>query len=283
MGHNARAMSQPGSGSRVLPWWAALPAAFLGAAVMVVGSAALVAVVPLRLAIVLASALLALPAFAAVLLLVKEPRQALQAEPISRRAVALAALAGLGLWVGSLGLLELQYAVWAPAPGYLEGFRRLHEALRPSGPLDAVWSLAAIAVAPAVFEELLVRGILLPSLRAVAGDVVAIVVSALFFALMHFDWYRFPFTLAVGLALGVLRVRTGSLWPSVIAHATLNALTFSAAPWLDDPTETLPDPRPWLGAALLTAGVAVSVVAFRFAPRRPVFDSPSRGHLDSRA
>jgi membrane protease YdiL (CAAX protease family) len=250
---------------------------------MVLGSAALVPTVPLRLAIVLASALLAAPALAAVLLFVKEPRRALHAEPISRRAVALAALAGLGLWVASLGLLELQYAVWAPPPGYLEGFRRLHDALRPSGPLDAVWSLIAIAVAPAVFEELLVRGILLPSLRAAAGDVFAVVASALFFALMHFDRYRFPFTLAVGLAFGVLRLRTGSLWPSVVAHATLNALTFSAAPWLDDPTETLPDPRPWLGAALLTTGAVVSFVAFRFSKRSVVFDSPSRAPLDSRS
>jgi hypothetical protein len=218
-----------------------------------------------------------------VLLLVKEPRQALQAEPISRRAVALAALAGLGLWVGSLGLLELQYAVWAPAPGYLEGFRRLHEALRPSGPLAQCGRWPRIAGGPGGLRRVLVRGILLPSLRAVTAT-----------------WWRS--CLRPLLRPGCTSTGTVSLspspsawpsacsacaralfWPSVIAHATLNALTFSAAPWLDDPTETLPDPRPWLGAALLTAGVAVSVVAFRFAPRRPVFDSPSRGHLDSRA
>jgi membrane protease YdiL (CAAX protease family) len=186
--------------------------------------------------------------------------------------VLLAIAAGLGLWIASLGLLELQYAVWAPAPGYLEAFRRLHEALRPSGPIDAVWSLVAIAIAPAVCEELLVRGIVLPSLRPAVGDVAAVVLSAVFFAAMHFDLYRFPFTLAVGLALGVLRLRTDSLWPPVIAHASLNALTFSAAPWLDDPTELLPDPRPWLGAGLFAVGAALSFVAFR--QSRPVFDSP---------
>ena len=76
---------------------------------------------------------------------------------------------------------------------------------------------------------------------------------------MHADPYRFAFTFAVGVALGLLRVRTGSLWPSMLAHGTLNLLTFATAPWLDDPSEPLPDPRPWLAAGLLAASASLSL------------------------
>src|SRR5262249_46935336 len=82
------------------------------------------------------------------------------------------------------------------------------------------------------------------------------------FASMH-DLYRMPFTFAVGLVLGALRLQQGSLAPSMLAHATLNALTFAAAPFLDDPQEPLPDPRPLLGLALLAAGALATVVLWR--------------------
>jgi membrane protease YdiL (CAAX protease family) len=250
-----------------------LIAALLGTAAMVAGSAWLVRLVPLRLAIVVASAFLALPGLVAALFVTGSLLDTLCLRGVRARAVALAMAAGLGLWVASLGVLELQYFFWAPPPGYLEGFRSLHEALRPKGPLDGLWSLVAIAIAPAVFEEILVRGLVLPALRPSIGDAAAVAVSALFFAVMHFDGYRFVFTLTVGAALGILRLRTGSLWPSILAHATLNGLTFVAAPWLDDPTAPLPDPRPGVGLALLAAGAVVSFFAFRHS-RRTVFDSP---------
>jgi membrane protease YdiL (CAAX protease family) len=181
---------------------------------------------------------------------------------------------GLGLWLASLGLIELQYALWAPPDGYLEAFRRLHEALRPRNPLDALWSAIAIAAAPAVFEEITVRGVLLPSLTPSLGGAAAVFGSSVAFALMHADPYRFAFTFAVGLALGTLRIRTGALWPSIVAHATLNTLTFAAAPWLDDASQPLPDPRPWLGGGLLVLGTAAFGAVFR-ALRRPSTPSPT--------
>jgi hypothetical protein len=91
---------------------------------------------------------------------------------------------------------------------------------------------------------------------------------------MHADPYRFAFTFAVGLALGTLRIRTGALWPSIVAHATLNTLTFAAAPWLDDASQPLPDPRPWLGGGLLVLGTAAFGAVFR-ALRRPSTPSPT--------
>ncbi len=228
--------------------------------------------VPLRLIIVVASLFLAVPSVLALLMHRVPLIAGLGIAPIPRRVVLMGVAAGLGLWTFSLGLIELQYAVWPPPEDYLDRFRRLHEALRPAGPLDAVWSAIAIAAAPALFEEITVRGVLLPALRPSLGAIAAVGVSAAVFALMHDDPYRFAFTFAVGAALGALRLRTGSLWVAILAHGTLNLLTFAAAPWLDDPTKPLPDPRPWLGAGLLLLGGAAFATVFQKL-RRP-FDSP---------
>jgi membrane protease YdiL (CAAX protease family) len=102
------------------------------------------------------------------------------------------------------------------------------------------------------------------------------VISAVVFAVIHLDPYRTPFTLVLGLALGFLRVRTGSLAACVVAHAVLNALTFAVVPFADDPSEGMPDPRPALGAGLLLAGSAASWAVLRFLPSLTPPTAPPR-------
>lgn len=235
--------------------------AAVGTAAMSVGLLALSRALSLRPLLVVLELLLVAPSLLALPLLGVTLRLR---PPLDRRTALVCLGLGFTLWVGSLGLLELQYAVWPPAAGYLDLFRRLHEQLRPRGPLDALASLLAIAVAPAVCEEVQTRGICLPSFQRVLGSAGAIVASAIVFGLMHLDLYRLPFAFAVGIALGMLRVRTGLLLPSMLAHATLNTLTFAAAPFLDDPSQGLPDPRPLLGAGLLAGGAAATALLWRF-------------------
>lgn len=237
--------------------------AVMGTAAMVAGGRFLGPHLPLRTTITIASTLLALPALVTLLLQGRPLPRTLALHPASSRMAFLAAAMGASLWVASLGLLELQYAVWPPPPGYLEAFRKLHEALRPANPLDAVLSVLAIAAAPAVFEEILVRGVVLPSFRPALGATGAVLGSALIFGLMHDDPYRLVFTFAVGIVLGVVRLRAGALLPCILVHGTLNTLTFLAAPFVDDPSEPLPDPRPLFGAALLAAGLAVTALLLR--------------------
>ncbi len=226
-----------------------------------------------RTSLVLGSVLLLLPGFLALLARGLPLKEALALRGADARMMWVAAGLGLGLWVLSLGLLELQFAVWPPPAAYIEGFRALHAALRPSGPVDWLWSLAAIAAVPALCEELLVRGIVLPSFRPSLGPALAVVASALVFALIHLDAYRFLFTFAAGLVLGAIRLRSGLLLPSMLTHGLLNTLTFVAAPFLDDPAQPLPDPRPLLGAALFTGGLVVTFLLLR--RLRSVDDAPA--------
>jgi membrane protease YdiL (CAAX protease family) len=280
LAHNARGMVNLRSNRRAVPAWSAILAAGLGTLLMFASSLALARVLPLRADIVVASILLAVPSVLALTLHGVPVVAGLGVQGVPRRIIGLALASGLAFWIASLGLIEVQYALWPPPAGYLEGFRRLHDALRPTNALDALWSAIAIAAAPALCEETTVRGVLLPALRPLLGAAGAIFASALVFAAMHADPYRFAFTLAVGAALGLLRVRTGSLWPSILAHGTLNLLTFATAPWLDDPTEPLPDPRPWLGAGLLVLGMAVSFVVIQ-KMRGPLTASETEPRLPS--
>jgi membrane protease YdiL (CAAX protease family) len=185
---------------------------------------------------------------------------ALGIRPLPLRALVTSMLAGAALWVFSLGLMNLQVLVWPPREEFLETFRRLHEGLRPTGTWDTALSVIAIALLPGVCEELLFRGLVLPSFVRTAGPALAVLLSAALFGILHvqlglppmFD--RVPFAFAVGLGLGALRLRSGSLWAPVLAHATLNTLTFVVV-LLTDAARGASEPgRLDLGLALFGAG-----------------------------
>jgi membrane protease YdiL (CAAX protease family) len=264
--HNGTGMRLPGSvSSHPLPVFVALAVTALGVAAML-GGAGFVASQPglsLRLQIAFGTVLLAVPSLAALALYPPARAAARGAGRVSARTALLSAGLGAALWVGSLGLMEVQSLVVPPPAAYLDAFRLIHAALAPSGVVDALVSFLVIAGLPGSCEELVVRGVLLPALVPWTGRVarfgpgLAVTASALLFAAMHFDPYRFLFTFVIGLVLGALRLATGSLWPSVVAHVSLNTLTFAVAPWLDDPTQPY-TPAPALGLACLLAGAAVS-------------------------
>ena len=127
---------------------------------------------------------------------------------------------------------------------YLELFRRIHQALRPVRAADALVSLLVIAVLPGLCEELLMRGVLLQLAGAAAGPGAALVVSAMLFAIIHLDAFRFLFTLTIGLVLGCAAAN-GPLWPPALAHLTLNGITFAIAPLVDDPSKPETPDRCW--------------------------------------
>lgn len=270
-------MRSDGSARSAPPAPLALPAVVAGVAGMMVAARA-TAVLGVRPMLIASEIALAAPVLVA--LAVARWRASLGLRPVSAVVLGLALASGGALWAASLGLLELQYTVWAPPDGYLQQFQALHEMLRPRGAADAALSLVAIAVAPAVCEELLFRGFVLQALRGRLGTAAAVVLSTALFAVIHLDFspsaptlYRVPFAFAVGVGFAVLRLRSGSLLPPMVAHAVVNAITFGAA-LQEAPVTVLPDPRPWLGAALL-AGGAAALVALVLRVRPPAAASPA--------
>lgn len=103
-------------------------------------------------------------------------------------------------------------------------------------PLVLVSALAYFLLCNAAAEEVLFRGLLLQGILALgAGVLVAATAASVVFALFHFGGglLFLPVFAADGLAFCALRLRAGSIYPPIAAHAALNfttaALLVSAA------------------------------------------------------
>ena len=79
-----------------------------------------------------------------------------------------------------------------------------------------------IALCPAIFEELAFRGLLQGRLRALFGGHAGLVLTGVAFALAHGASLATPIHFSLGLYLGTLRERTGSLLPGMLFHALYN-------------------------------------------------------------
>ncbi|MFO0928262.1 MAG: CPBP family glutamic-type intramembrane protease [Gemmataceae bacterium] len=167
-----------------------------------------------------------------------------------------AGLLGISLWplVHELILLQTAVGLRTLRPELAEQIRQAMAGWREHSPLLLV---AVLAVLPAVLEELFFRGYLL---AALLGDEKrhpgrAVVVSAALFALFHLlvtdslAIERFVPSLALGLVLGLLAVRSGSVLPGIVLHLTHNALLvllgyyqpeLTAAGWLTPDQDHLP-------------------------------------------
>ena len=85
--------------------------------------------------------------------------------------------------------------------------------------------LTTTLLAP-LFEEIIFRGILLPTLSRDFGIILGIIVSAFIFALAHLSLGEMPPLFVLGIGLGITRIASGSLLSSVIMHSLWNGLTF---------------------------------------------------------
>ena len=77
-----------------------------------------------------------------------------------------------------------------------------------------------------LFEEIIFRGILLPTLSRDFGITLGIMVSAFIFALAHLSLGEMPPLFVLGIGLGITRIASGSLLSSIIMHSLWNGLTF---------------------------------------------------------
>jgi membrane protease YdiL (CAAX protease family) len=89
----------------------------------------------------------------------------------------------------------------------------------------------AVGVYPAICEELLYRGAIYALLVRAGSPALANVGQAAAFALAHGLAFRLPWTFLFGLITGALRIRTGSLVPSMVLHLVFNVGAASLGRW----------------------------------------------------
>lgn len=85
--------------------------------------------------------------------------------------------------------------------------------------------LMLVIIAP-IAEELLFRGFLFGKLRKYAPLWVSILVTSVVFAIVHGAWNVGLDVFALSIILCILRVVSGSLWPSIMLHMLKNGVAF---------------------------------------------------------
>lgn len=91
---------------------------------------------------------------------------------------------------------------------------------------DNMWSaLAVIALAPAICEEMLFRGMILHSLKAKYRLSSAVIITAVLFGFYHMSLVKFLPTGILGVVLCLVVLHTGSIYPAMVMHFLNNALS----------------------------------------------------------
>ena len=87
---------------------------------------------------------------------------------------------------------------------------------------NPLWmNLIIIALLPAVVEEFIFRGLLFNGYKK-RNPLMAILLSAFLFGLMHMNLNQFSYAFVIGIIFGFLAYATGSLLPSILGHFIIN-------------------------------------------------------------
>lgn len=127
------------------------------------------------------------------------------------------AIAALGTIIPSLWLQEKM-----PLPNIMENeFTAI---------LSSPWGYPTICIFAPVVEELIFRGAVLRALMEGFGNTknhwLPIFISALLFALIHINPAQMPHAFLLGLLLGWMYVRTGSIIPGIMVHWVNNTVAY---------------------------------------------------------
>jgi membrane protease YdiL (CAAX protease family) len=171
-----------------------------------------------------------LAGWATVRLFYPPDRAALAYLRADRRPEIRTVLAGVFLILVSMPLVLFVYQINKALP-LPESFRLLEDQtndaikglLQMENPLELIANLTLIALLPAIGEELVFRGVVQQQLlRRIHQPWIALVLTAVIFSFIHFQFEGFLPRMLLGLLLGWLYWRTGNFWVPVAAHFANN-------------------------------------------------------------
>jgi hypothetical protein len=143
------------------------------------------------------------------------------------------ALAGLVL-SGALGSLTEKIPITSSFKNWAEGLeaqyrKALVSMTQMHSIVDLLYALLAVAIVPAIVEELYFRGALQKTLTEWTGKpYLSILITALFFSAIHFSFYGFLSRMALGILLGLIFEYTKTIWLSILMHFINNGIAIVA-------------------------------------------------------
>ena len=130
-----------------------------------------------------------------------------------------AAYIGVVLMIGALAINWSYHSMWTHALGLHE--IPIWKRLRAGG-LSEELLILSFCILPAVTEEISFRGLLQHWLQTAFSTMNALVFASFLFAVLHFSLTSFPIIFGIGMILGWVKLKTNSLYPSMVLHAFHN-------------------------------------------------------------
>jgi membrane protease YdiL (CAAX protease family) len=184
---------------------------------------------------------------------------------VSPRVLILTVIASFAVMVPAMSLEAVVLERFKAPP---EVIHALEDLIRARNFPEMLYAILVAAVGASVSEEFVFRGILQNSLSSRVSAWAALIITTTVFALLHTLW-RFPGAFMLGLFLGFLYMRTGSLIPGLVSHVVINgtsvvlfnmaesATTGIIPAWME---QDRPAPAWLLGAALVVFAVVIAAL-----------------------
>ena len=116
--------------------------------------------------------------------------------------------------------LAVTVAMMALPEAWLDSYAEASSGVSGGGVIGIV---AVVLVAPVV-EEFIFRGLIMTRLAQARPGWLAAALSAAIFGLCHGHPVWFAYTFVLGVLFGLMDLRLGSIWPSILAHMVFNGV-----------------------------------------------------------
>nr|WP_044890810.1 type II CAAX endopeptidase family protein [Myxococcus hansupus] len=186
-------------------------------------------------------------------------------------------------------VVPIQFLAQSIAPEWLTQMFDSSRLFADQTPVELALILAGVSVAAPFCEEFFFRGIFQRGITPPppASPTRALVISAVVFSAFHLDPVGFVARTELGLLFGWLYLRTGSLWPSIAAHAANNLVSsvifLSAKAMGDNAGDTSDTTDPRLVLALAAIGWAGLGALLAYTRRNPLNWGPGIPASDEEA
>lgn len=124
-----------------------------------------------------------------------------------------------------LNIVAQQAQVWFPNDGDLWA-QNLEHSILDGDPVSNVLYFAVVTFCAPIWEEAMFRGFFLPSLTKYVPTKLALLLTSVVFAMVHFSMQRLIPLIFLGLMLGAVYIRTRNLMAPIALHSLWNMYIF---------------------------------------------------------
>lgn len=168
---------------------------------------------------------------------------------------------GLGVTNFFAFVVPIQYAAQTVAPQWMREAFDGSRIFEGQSALELGIMIAGVSLAAPVCEEFFFRGVFQKGLlRTSLSQAGAVLLTAVIFSAFHFDPVGFVARVELGVLFGALRLYTGSLWPSILAHSANNVVSSVLFLTMRQIGAESSDEQPELGAVLLLSAMGMTAM-----------------------